>query len=325
MLAVLALLAFIVGFSVHRGTNCSVVAARQLARRRDPTRLTSFVVGACAALAIAMPLVWLHPESFKTAVSFGVTWAALIGGACYGLGALVNGACALGTVVRISEGRLAFLATIPGIGLGAFLAGELGLAGYRGEAGPALMAAPGAVQTAAVLSAAIIAIATLWATLMRIARARYGLSSLLRTSRWRPILAMLITGAAGGLAFVIAEPWAWPSLVRRVSQALSGGAAEFPAPMLVGPVALFAGGFTASFLSGRLRLRWQSARQLLRPLLGGVIMGTSAALVPGGNDVMLLHALPSLAVSGILAYAAMFAVLVPVLATFRRLRTVPEA
>ena len=226
---------------------------------------------------------------------------------------------------EISEGRLAFLATIPGIGLGAVLAGQLGLAGYRGAPGPAFMAAPGAVQVAAVLSAAIIVLATLGATLLRIGRARHGLSSLLRASRWRPTMTMLITGAAGGLAFVMAEPWAWPSLVRRVSQALSGDAAEFPAPMLVGPVALFAGGFAASFLSGRFRVRWQSSRQLLRSLLGGIIMGTSAALVPGGNDVMLLHALPSLAMSGVVAYAAMFAVLVPALWILGRMRAVPGA
>lgn len=323
MLALLALLAFITGFSVHRGTNCSVVAAHQLVRRRDPTRLASFLAGAAAALAVTAPFVWSDPEAFKTAPNYGFTWAAAIGGAMYGIGVLTNGACALGTFVRISEGRLGFLATIPGIAIGAHLSMTLKLASNRGEAAPAIMAEPNALAMAALISAAIIALAALIATIHRIGRAQLGPSLLLRASRWRPVMAMLITGTAGGLAFAISESWAWPALVRRVAELLSGGGAEFPAPMLIGPAALFAGGFAASWLSGRFRVRARGWQQPLRSLIGGVIMGSSAALIPGGNDVMLLSALPSLAVSGLVAYAAMFAVLVPALAILGRWRVLP--
>lgn len=325
MLALLALLAFIVGFSVHRGTNCSVVAAHQLVRRRDPTRLASFIAGAAAALAITAPFVWSDPETYKSALTYGLTWAAAIGGAIYGIGVLINGACALGTVVRISEGRLAFLATIPGVGVGAYLASTLNLAGSRGEPGPAVMAEPNALATAALISAAIIVIAALVATLQRIGRARLEVSSLIRASRWRPVMAMLITGIAGGLAFAISASWAWPALVRRFAEMFAGGPAEFPPAMLIGPVALFAGGFSASLLSGRLRMRVRGWRQPLRSFLGGIVMGCSAALIPGGNDVMLLSALPSLAVSGMVAYAAMFAVLIPALTILGKWRVLPAA
>ncbi len=323
MLALLALLAFITGFSVHRGTNCSVVAAHQLVRRRDPTRLASFIAGAAAALAVTAPFVWSDPETYKSAPNYGFTWAAAIGGAMYGIGVLTNGACALGTFVRISEGRLGFLATIPGIAIGAYLASALKLASVRGEAAAAVMAEPSALAMAALISAAIIVAAALIVTTRRIGRAGLGPSSLIRASRWRPVMAMLITGTAGGLAFAISASWAWPALVRRASEAMSGGAAEFPAPMLIGPLALFAGGFAASWLSGRFRLRARGWQQPLRSLMGGVIMGTSAALIPGGNDVMLLSALPSLAVSGLVAYAAMFAVLIPALAILGKWRVLP--
>lgn len=323
MLALLALLSFITGFAVHRGTNCSVVAAHQLVRRRDPTRLASFIAGAAAALAVTAPFVWSDPGTFKTAPNYGLTWAAAIGGALYGFGVLLNGACALGTFVRISEGRLGFLAALPGIGIGAYLSTTLKLASNRGEAAPAIMAEPNALAMAALISAAIIALAALIATTRRIGRAQLGSASLLRASRWRPVMAMLVTGAAGGLAFAISASWAWPALVRRLSETLSGGPVDFPAPMLIGPVALFAGGLAASWLSGRFRVRARGWQQPLRSLAGGVIMGASAALIPGGNDVMLLSALPSLAVSGIVAYAAMFAVLVPALALLGKWRVLP--
>jgi hypothetical protein len=324
MLAVLALLAFLVGFSVHRGTNCSVVAARQLARRRDPTRLTSFIIGAAIAMALATPLVWSNPTLFIAATSAGLTWAPVIGGACYGVGALVNGACALGTLVRISEGRLAFLATLPGVTVGAYLAVRLDLAGYRGDAAPALMATPGAPQTAAVVSAVIIALTAMIVTIASNRRARYSINALIAAARWRPIMSMLITGAAGGIAFVISDAWAWPSLVRRLAQIAAGAPPTFPPAMLIGPVALFAGGFAAAWMSGRFRLRLRGMQQAVQSLTGGTIMGASAALVPGGNDVMLLYALPALAVSGLIAYLSMLAVLVAVLALMRRFRTVPS-
>jgi hypothetical protein len=324
MLAALALLAFIVGFAVHRGTNCSVVAARQLVRRRDPTRLASFVAGACMALVIAVPLAWSDPVGFKLAASQGITWAAVIGGACYGLGALLNGACALGTIVRISEGRLAFLATIPGAALGAYLATRFDLGTYRGAPEPGLMTEPNALATAMLISAGVITVAAVIATAGRMGRVGLNPLRLIRASRWHPVMAMLFVGAAGGLAFAMSDSWAWPALARRTALALAGGGWDFPAPVLIGTVALFAGGLTAALLSRRFRVRPGNMDASLRSLVGGAVMGSSAALIPGGNDVMLLHALPSLAVSGLVAYAAMLTSLVVVMSVTRRWRTVPE-
>jgi hypothetical protein len=45
----------------------------------------------------------------------------------------------------------------------------------------------------------------------------------------------------------------------------------------------------------------------MRGLGGGVLMGAGAALVPGGNDALVLHALPSLLPHAALAYTAMVA------------------
>ncbi|MEZ5924508.1 MAG: YeeE/YedE thiosulfate transporter family protein [Hyphomicrobiaceae bacterium] len=320
MLVLVSLLAFVVGFSVHRGTNCSVVAAEQLVRRRDPTRLASFLVGAAAAMAIAIPVLWADPGRFKVATTQGLTWAAVIGGAGYGLGALLNGACALGTFVRISEGRLSFLAAIPGVGIGATLASGLGLAGYRQAMSPAVMATPGTGQLAAVLCAALIAIAALRATDIHLHRRRIGLRALLRAPRWRPMLSMLITGGAGGLAYILSDAWTWPSLTRRLAEILGGGPVDLPLPMLLGAASLFAGAFTAASLSGRFRVRAEGFTQTLRSLFGGTVMGGSAALIPGGNDTLLLQALPALATSGLIAYAAMFGVLLPALFVIEQVR-----
>lgn len=45
--------------------------------------------------------------------------------------------------------------------------------------------------------------------------------------------------------------------------------------------------------------------QWLRHTAGGVLMGAGAAMVPGGNDTLLLNALPTLATQAVAAYLAL--------------------
>ncbi|MEO5771738.1 MAG: YeeE/YedE thiosulfate transporter family protein, partial [Burkholderiaceae bacterium] len=63
------------------------------------------------------------------------------------------------------------------------------------------------------------------------------------------------------------------------------------------------GGFTAG--------RWQStpvsATQLLRCLVGGVVMGWGSLLIPGSNDGLILIGIPLLHPYAWLAFASMFA------------------
>ena len=52
-------------------------------------------------------------------------------------------------------------------------------------------------------------------------------------------------------------------------------------------------------------LRWRPTRSWIGNLLGGTLMGFGAALVPGGNDVLILHSLPTLSPHALPAYVAM--------------------
>jgi hypothetical protein len=63
------------------------------------------------------------------------------------------------------------------------------------------------------------------------------------------------------------------------------------------------GGLTAK----RFRLLYPDLTGLGRRLAGGALMGIGAALIPGGNDRLVLVDVPSLHVHGILAYGAMAA------------------
>jgi hypothetical protein len=55
-------------------------------------------------------------------------------------------------------------------------------------------------------------------------------------------------------------------------------------------------------------------------LAGGTVMGVAAAMIPGGNDVLVLHALPALSPHAPFAYVALVAGAAGALVASARLR-----
>lgn len=66
-----------------------------------------------------------------------------------------------------------------------------------------------------------------------------------------------------------------------------------------------AGALTASFRQGNLRLQLPTGYGIIRSIVGGALMGVGIALIPGGNDAMILAAVPTLSPGGIVAYLLM--------------------
>ncbi|EGT3598160.1 hypothetical protein FZE62_26350 [Serratia marcescens] len=56
---------------------------------------------------------------------------------------------------------------------------------------------------------------------------------------------------------------------------------------------------------GNLRLQLPTANGILRSVVGGTLMGIGIALIPGGNDGLILAAVPTLSPGGIVAYLLM--------------------
>jgi toxin CptA len=73
------------------------------AETREVTRLVAFVTATLWALVIVVPLSWHNKESFFLSPSYDISVAAVLGGALYGLGTFINGACMFGTVARIAR------------------------------------------------------------------------------------------------------------------------------------------------------------------------------------------------------------------------------
>ena len=79
------------------------------------------------------------------------------------------------------------------------------------------------------------------------------------------------------------------------------------------------GAFAASAGQGNMGLQEPSARDLLRTLFGGFLMGVGISLIPGGNDGLILSAVPALSPGGFAAVLTMTATILIGLIGRRRL------
>ena len=304
----IVLLAFGVGFATQRGSICGLLAARQFAETGRISRLAAFVTASLWALVLTVPLCWLTGNVAVLSPSFEVSAAAILGGALYGLGTFINGGCVFGTVARIASGNLSFLTALPGIALGAGFGTVSALPRLSFVSVDSPLSEPGIAPLAVLIVASGFACLALAGIARAHRRAGLRIGQVLRASRWRTSLAMMIIGVLGGLLFATGMPWSYPALLKQLGNLIWGQEVMFALPVIVGPVALFAGAITAGAAGGRFVLRPFVGVQLARSLAGGTVMGFATILIPGGNDSLLLSALPSLAMHGAVAYFAMLGV-----------------
>lgn len=119
LLLLVVALAFMVGFAVRRGGLCAVAAVSQAVAHRRTTRIRMFLVAAAWSGVLIVPLAWLLPSSVSLSPGYPISGAVLFGGALFGLGAYVNGACALGTLAHLSGGETNYAGTVVGVLMGA--------------------------------------------------------------------------------------------------------------------------------------------------------------------------------------------------------------
>jgi len=302
-ISMISLLAFGVGFATQRGSVCGLLAARQIVETGRATRLLAFVTASLWALVIVVPLSWVARGSFVLSPSYDAAAVAVIGGALYGLGTSLNGACMFGTLSRIASGNLSFIAALPGIALGARV-GTTIASPYLAFTLRSPLREPSLGGFALLLLAAGLVGLTAAGIIRTHRRAGLHVGQVLRAARWRTSVAMTIIGVLGGLLFAAGAPWSYSTLLRLGEHQ----EATLATATIVGPLGALAGALAAAALGGRFALRAPSGVQLGRSLIGGGLMGFAIILVPGGNATLLLSALPSLARHGALAYLSMLSV-----------------
>lgn len=299
-------LAFFVGYAIRRGSVCAVMATRALIVDRRPARFRAFGVAAAGAGAVIIPLHWLFPDNATLSAGYPVTLQVLLAGATFGIGARINNACALGTLAHLTGGNLAYGATITGMVAGATSLAYFNVASVTTTPIASPLETPDAASVAFVLGLIIVLVVALSRRLPRWLRHLRDPAS----ARMGPYRSMLVVGICGGLLYTLAGSWTYMSVLsHRAARLVDADFGADTGPVLLSAAVVVVGGVTAAWRNREFDLQRPKLSASLRCLSGGLLMGASAAIIPGGNGTLLLHGLPSLAPHAIAAYSAMTVVL----------------
>lgn len=164
----------------------------------------------------------------------------------------------------------------------------------------------------------------LWA-LREIARQWYSHNTAERLRRrtaartYRLSSAAAVMGIAGGLLYTLQGAWTYTNFLR--TEAISWFHTVPPPSAVHGflLVALFAGMLFSSLQRRSFALQYDWHNNLGRRLGGGFLMGAGGALVPGGNDTLILSAIPTLSPWALGTYLALLAGVAITLITMRAL------
>ena len=282
MLILLIILCLAAGSATDTGNICVVRTASDLAAGKPERAVGTLLTVACAASVIfaettfgwqRYPAPWSYPTLFTVA-----------GAAVFAIGALVNGACAIGTIGRLARGEVGYLATLAGAAVVTFLIAPI--AAPVEASGPSLM-------TGANWLAIVIVTATL-----AIGLGRHLLSL-------RSLAAYGVLGLAAASLAALRGDWTWLGVMQQLRDGMS------PDVLAILCLGAFIGGaaMTAMFRH-RFHVVWPDRNAVLREGAGGGLMALGTILIPGGNDGLLIRGVPSGSPLALAAYAVMFTLMI---------------
>lgn len=294
------LLGFLIGWSVGQTSTCAVTAAKEIVRFRTARLLTGFLLAGGTAGLISLPLAWALGMRAGLPPEAPFDFPLVCGAVLLALGALVNDACLFGTLGRIALGELRFLAVPVGLFCGFALANVL--------APDAQQQLPNGFGRPSVAGFVLVGASTLLTVTTFLL--------LRRTPRppgsWPLRWSMILLGGAGSLLFVLTPGWTYSDTVRHAALAAERGT-RMAVFMPLTAAATIAGAWIAGVRSGRFRYAAPRLLPVCRSLGGGALMAVGAWFVPGGNDSLLLWAIPGGSVSALAAYTTMSSLILAII------------
>ena len=289
----LVLLAATLGWAAARAGLCAVAATQAAVIQARPTALLVKVLVVVTITAAYGTLTLASHSLGRYPGADGLLGAVIAGAAIMALGTIINGGCYFGSLVYIGRGNSDYLFTLVGI----TLATRIGLAERFGlDSHAELRPSPTpTVLVAVVIIAVVIGLLVLF-TLRREASA--AVDTRLRNA--------LLAGLAATALFVHLPGWNYAGVLASLGHADQLG---FDVRQNALGLALFVGAITSARTAGLWQPTWPTLSGALRCLAGGFVMESAARMIPGGNDALLLWAVPGLGTYGLIAYAVMLVVL----------------
>ena len=284
-LAIALVLVFVMGIGVQRGNTCTVVAFDDLLHRRSPERLMA-IAYCWLWVAGGLTLLTLTTGLTLDAQLFPVTVWSVIGGLILGIGAVVNGACTVGTVARIGSGEYAYGVTLLGFFLGCVLAPHVFGRTATSHSSTAALTTSLNYPVPALIGLAFVIAMTIW----RLATHERESARNFLHKAWDPRTALMIVAVLFVIVVHIYGAWAYTDLL--------GDVAKGADKQIVERFALFAALLAGAIVGGRTlrgtRPIGPLAPRVIRCTLGGTLMGIGFSLAPGAFDGMTLLGQPLL-------------------------------
>lgn len=305
-------LAVLVGFFADRTSICTVKAIVELLTTHRAYMLLSFAKTVLWVTGVTIWLVWWLDAVPPAPLGFDIVWPGVFGGVLFGIGAGLNGGCAFSTLTRLGNGNLGMIVTLSGFtaGVAVYTLVNRSTANFE-----YIRVAPWvelSLGSATVLGLAL----TLWMIweVVRLWQTAPGARrwTLLLAPRYRLSTGAAVIGLSNGLLYAHLGTWSYTHTLRR-------GVGQLVAPVNVNAelvsaamlwwlfFALVLGVLVSAALNRRFVLTWRPQTGWYGYFWGGILMGLGAALVPGGNDVLLLNAIPGLSPHALPSYLAMLA------------------
>ncbi len=306
LLVACCLFAALLGFAAHRASICAVRAVSEVISARTGYMLLSIVKSTLWVIAITLPFIFVAPATAGGISGWMLTGSALLGGFVFGLGAALNGACAYSTMARLVDGEARMVASIAGFAVGVvvFMLLADGQWLTRPARTPALI---GTLATwsyligAALILFALYEIVRLWRdrargeTLMRVACAK----------QYRLSTAALLIGLSSSMIFLLIGSPGYTITMQNLVEGAIGARASPAAARWILLLAVLAGMLISTLERGSFRLDWRPRLDWLRNIGGGALMGLGTAMLPGGNDALILYGIPSLSPHAVPAFLAL--------------------
>lgn len=292
--------AFVLGAGLARANSCTVASAKRLVFEGKPDWLLGLWIAIGWAGLTMTAISLILPELVVLPAQLPVSWTVILGGLIMGLGATINRGCFLGSVSALGRGDLAYLFTLAGILAGlALIPLAYVPAGTQSSLGetPVLRAAQG------------------WwlGAILFFPPVAYGIWRWWQ-SRRQPVLALMVVGIAGGTVYACNPDWSYSSGLFQIFAAQARPdivLAQFAA------IAVVAGVTISAIIGNRFQFRMPTAQSAAMRLFGGWMMAAGALLIPGGNDTLMLWAIPGLTLYGVVAYGVMIGTIAALLWTMQ--------
>jgi uncharacterized membrane protein YedE/YeeE len=305
-LVVSCLFAAILGFSAHRASVCTVRAVAELSSSRTGHMLLSIAKSSVWVLAVTLPFFWLMPSAGAGLNGWRLTEVAVLGGFVFGIGAGINGACAYSTMARIVDGEARMLLAVGGFAGGVLVYAALLNRQWltRPTPTPALvgtLADWALVAAIALLVWAGYEVARLWHT------RPLGVSPLqmMWAPQYRLSTAAMVIGLAGSAIFLIYGSPGYTITLQNLIESAIGMRSPPARERWILLLAVLVGMALSTAQRGSFRFDWRPRWSWLRNIFGGAVMGLGTALLPGGNDALVLYGIPALSPHALPAFAAM--------------------